>query len=188
MAGPVLASFTANDGSGLWEVTPEGVRVGGTFYRFTDTAHIVQCGTQGRTERHTREVEDDDDLALWQALAVYWETGSLRDAGLAAWALGIVGTTTTEVEHRLIPGTVQLSIGGLALGAESDVSLRYREDGLHVQVDAIQHFADVALAAIKAYRVGPQVRGEQSEKLGGSERSQAQGEQPARPVRRARRR
>lgn len=172
MTGRVLASFMANDGSGLWEVTPEGVRVGGTFYRFTDTAHIVQCGTQGRTERHTREVEDDDDLALWQALGVYWETGSLRDAGLAAWALSLVSTTTTEVEHRLIPGTVQLSIGGLSCDGDSDVSLRYREDGRYVQVDAIQRFADATLAAINAYRARPQ----------------AESERPVRPVRKARRR
>lgn len=45
-----------------------------------------------------------------------------------------------------------LSIGHLRIGRDKDLSLRYREDGRWVQVDAIQHFADVTLAAINAYR------------------------------------
>ena len=152
--GQTLASFVANDGSGLWEVLPTGVRVGGRFYHFTDTAHIVSCGLPGRTERHVHHVEEDSGPALWEALAVYWETGSLSDAGLTAWALG--GTSVcTEIEERVVPGSVQLSIGGLAQGRRRDLSLRYREDGRWVQVDAIQHFATVTLYAIRAYRNRP---------------------------------
>lgn len=149
-----LASFTANNGTGLWEVLPAGIRVGGNLYHFTDVSHITCCGLPGRTERHVHQIEEDDGPALWEALAVYWETGSLNDAALTAWALG--GTSVrTEVENRVIPGNVQLSIGGLSRGRRRDLSLCYREDGRWVQVDAIQHFATVALSAIGAYRNRP---------------------------------
>lgn len=148
---PCLARFKANDGTGLWEVYPWGLKVGGACYEFTPTSHIVHTGTQGRSYRSSRLVEEDDDLGLWAALAVYQETGSWEDAGLAAWALG--GPTLTPViETHLIPGHVTLSIGGLRLGDDLNASLRYREDGQWVQADAIQHFADLCLAAIGAYR------------------------------------
>lgn len=45
-----------------------------------------------------------------------------------------------------------LSIGHLRRGRDANLSLRYREDGRWVQVGAIQHFADITLAAINAYR------------------------------------
>ena len=46
------------------------------------------------------------------------------------------------------------SIGHLRRGRDANLSLRYREDGRWVQVGAIQHFADITLAAITAYRAG----------------------------------
>lgn len=151
-SGNVLASFRATDGSGVWELYSWGISVGGQKYYFTGQSHIVSTGVPGRTERHTQLVEGEDDgFGLWAALAVYQETGSLRDAGLAAWALG-GPDVRVQAENRQIPGNVQLSIGGLRLGRQRDVSLRYREDGRWVQVDAIQRFADATLAAIKAYR------------------------------------
>lgn len=146
-----LARFKATNGSGFWEVYPWGLKVGGASYEFTPTSHIVHSGTQGRSYRSTRLVEEQDDFGLWAALAVYQETGSWEDAGLAAWALGDT-TVTPVVETHKIPGNVTLSIGGLRQGDNPDASLRYREDGQWVQADAIQQFADVCLAAIKAYR------------------------------------
>lgn len=150
-ACPCLARFEATNGTGLWEVYPWGLKVGGTCYGFTPTSHIVHSGVQGRSYRSGRLVEEQDDFGLWAALAVYQETGSWEDAGLAAWALG-GSTMTPVVETHKIPGTVTLSIGGLRTSDNPDASLRYREDGQYVQVDAIQRFADVCLAAIKACR------------------------------------
>ena len=92
-------------------------------------------------------------FGLWAALAVYQETGSLTDAGLAAWALG-GPSIETHIDTREIPGNVTLSIGHLRRGRDANLSLRYREDGRWVQVGAIQHFADITLAAINAYRAG----------------------------------
>lgn len=150
--GGALASFRATDGSGLWEVYSWGISVGGEKYYFTGQSHIVSTGVPGRTERRTQLVEEPDDgFGLWAALAVYQETGSLRDAGLAAWALG-GSDVRVQTENRQIPGNVQLSIGGLRRGRQRDTSLRYREDGRWVQVGDIQRFADATLAAIKAYR------------------------------------
>lgn len=150
-AHPCLARFEATNGSGLWEVYPWGLKVGGASYEFTCTSHIVHSGTQGRSFRSTRLVEEQDDFGLWAALAVYQETGSWEDAGLAAWALGDT-TVTPVVETHKIPGNVTLSIGGLRRGDNLNISLRYREDGQWVQADALQQFADVCLAAIRAYR------------------------------------
>ena len=90
-------------------------------------------------------------FGLWAALAVYQETGSLADAGLAAWALG-GPSIETHIDTREIPGNVTLSVGHLRRGRDANLSLRYREDGRWVQVGAIQHFADITLAAINAYR------------------------------------
>ena len=90
---------------------------------------------------------------MWAALAVYQETGSLADAGLAAWALG-GPSIETHIDTREIPGNVTLSIGHLRRGRDANLSLRYREDGRGVQGGAIQHFADITLAAITAYRAG----------------------------------
>ena len=104
----------------------------------------------GRWEVFTWE---DDGFGLWAALAVYQETGSLADAGLAAWALG-GPSIETHIDTREIPGNVTLSIGHLRRGRDANLSLRYREDGRWVQVGAIQHFADITLAAITAYRAG----------------------------------
>ena len=75
----------------------------------------------------------------------------ISDAGLAAWALG-GSSIRTHIDTREIPGNVTLSIGHLRIGRDRNRSLRYREDGRWVQVGAIQHFADVTLAAINAYR------------------------------------
>ena len=148
----VLASFRATDGSGVWEVHSWGISVGGERYYVTKQSHIVSTGVPGRTERSTRVVEEEDDgFGLWAALAVHQETGSWRDAGLAAWALG-GPDVRVRTETRQVPGNVQLTIGGLRRGRGRDASLRYREDGHWVQVDAIARFADAALAAIKAYR------------------------------------
>lgn len=105
----------------------------------------------GRTEKHVYQTEEDDGFGLWAALAVYQETGSLADAGLAAWALG-GPSIETHIDTREIPGNVTLSIGHLRRGRDANLSLRYREDGRWVQVGAIQHFADITLAAINAYR------------------------------------
>lgn len=41
MTSPTLASFTATDGTGLWEVTSAGIRVNGKLYRFTDRSFVV---------------------------------------------------------------------------------------------------------------------------------------------------
>ncbi len=151
-----LARFKANNGTGVWGVFPSGVRVGGEFYRFTDTSHITCCGTQGRTERRVSQVQGEGDCTnLFQALAVYWETGDWVAAGLTAWVFDD-DEPETRVEDRVIPGNVQLSIGGLSCSTNRDASLRYREDGRWVQVDAIQRFADATLAAIRAYRNRPQ--------------------------------
>lgn len=148
----VLARFQAIDGTGLWEVGPDGLWVNGRFYAFTPTAHIISRAEQGNSFKGAKVVEEDDDgFGLWMALAVYQETHSIDMAGLAAWALG--GSTVSVVPERLEkPGTIQLSVGGLRRGDTGDISLRYREDGLNLQVTAVQHFATVALGAIKAYR------------------------------------
>ena len=147
-AQQALARFQAKDGTGTWEVFTWGIAVNGERYHFTRQSHIVCAGLPGRTER--RE-EKDDGFGAMAALAVYQETGSLSDAGLAAWALG-GSSISTHVETREIPGNVTLSIGHLRIGRDRNLSLRYREDGRWVQVGAIQHFADVTLAAINAYR------------------------------------
>ena len=160
----ILARFMAQDGTGLWEVGPEGIWVNGTAYAFTTTSHIVCRAEQGRSYTSSKVVEEEDDLGLWAALMVYQETHSLETAGLAAWALG--GTTVSvQTEKHAIPGTIQLSVGGLQQGENTDVYLRYREDGQNLQVSAVQHFANVALAAIKAYRAvhGDQANISQSE-------------------------
>lgn len=151
MAAKVLARFTARDGSGDWEVTTAGIRVNGELWRFTNRSSIVCTITPGRSETVTRQVEEQDDFGLLAGLAVYQETGSLSDAGLAAWALG--GTTVrTQVERREIAGTIQLSINGLNRSRERNCSLRYREDRRWVQADAVQAFANAARAAIHAHR------------------------------------
>ena len=115
--------------------------------------HIMCTGLPGRTEKHVYQTEEDDGFGLWAALAVYQETGSLADAGLAAWALG-GPSIETHIDTREIPGNVTLSVGHLRRGRDANLSLRYREDGRWVQVGAIQHFADITLAAINAYRAG----------------------------------
>lgn len=151
MAAEVLARFTARDGSGVWEVTSAGIRVNGELWRFTNRSSVVCAITPGRSETRTRQVEEDDGFGALAAAAVYQETGSLSDAGLAAWALG--GTTVrTEVERREVAGAIRLAINGLSRPRERNCSLRYREDARWVQADAVQSFADAALAAISAYR------------------------------------
>lgn len=147
----VLARFKAQDGTGLWEVGPECLWVDGVPYGFTETSHIVCRAEQGRSYNTSRVVEAEDTFGLWAALAVYQETHSLEMAGLTAWALD-GSSVSVEVEKCEIPGTIQLSLGGLCQGDVCDLSLRYREDGQYLQVHAVRHFADVALAAIKAYR------------------------------------
>ena len=61
MTSPTLASFTATDGTGLWEVTSAGIRVNGKLYRFTDRSFVVCAVTPGRTERSTNLIEEEDD-------------------------------------------------------------------------------------------------------------------------------
>lgn len=152
-AGKVIASFRATDGSGVWELYRWGISVGGQKHYFTKQSHIVSTGALGRTERSMQVVEEaDDGFGSLAALAVYQETGSWRDAGLAAWALG-GSDVRVRTEERQVPGSVQLSIGGLRLGRRRDVSLRYREDGRWVQADAIARFADATLVAIRDYRM-----------------------------------
>lgn len=151
-AQQALARFQAKDGTGTWEVFTWGIAVNGKRYHFTKQSHIVCAGLPGRTERRAYQTEEKDDgFGAMAALAVYQETGSLSDAGLAAWALG-GSSIRTHIDTREIPGNVTLSIGHLRIGRDRDLSLRYREDGRWVQVGAIQHFADVTLAAINAYR------------------------------------
>ena len=153
MTDHALASFEAKDGTGRWEVFTWGIIANGQRYHFTKQSHIVCAGLPGRTEKHVYQTEEDDGFGLWAALAVYQETGSLTDAGLAAWALG-GPSIETHIDTREIPGNVTLSIGHLRRGRDANLSLRYREDGRWVQVGAIQHFADITLAAINAYRAG----------------------------------
>lgn len=155
----VLARFVAQDGTGLWEVGPSGVWVNGKTYAFTETSRIICRAEQGRSYTSSKLIEEEDDVALWAALAVYQETHSVEMAGLAAWALGDT-TVSVQVEKQSIPGTIQLSLGGLCCEGNKDISLRYREDGQHLQVQAVQHFADVTLAAIKAYRVAHEQQSE----------------------------
>ena len=124
MTSPTLASFTATDGTGLWEVTSAGIRVNGELYRFTDRSFVV---------------------------AVLQETGSLTDATLARWALG-GSSVRIETDKREICGNAQLTIGGLQRPRKRDCSLRYREDGRWIQADEIRAFGDAAHKAINAYR------------------------------------
>lgn len=141
----------ARDGLGLWEVTSAGIRIDGELWRFTRTSSVICAITPGRTETYTKVTEEDDDFGAWAALAVYQETQSLKDAGLAAWALG-GKQTYTNVEHREISGTIQLSINGLDRPRESNCSLRYREEGRWIQADAVQAFANATKRAIGEYR------------------------------------
>ena len=153
-AQQALARFQAKDGTGAWEVFTWGIAVNGKRYHFTRQSHIVCAGLPGRTERRVYQTEEKDDgFGAMAALAVYQETGSLSDAGLAAWALD-GPSIETHIDTREIPGNVTLSIGHLRRGRDANLSLRYREDGRWVQVGAIQHFADITLAAINAYRAG----------------------------------
>ena len=151
MAAQVYAQFTARDGSGLWEVTSAGIKVNGELWRFTPTSSVICAITPGRTETHTKVTEENDGFGAWAALAVYQETQSLKDAGLAAWALG-GKDTYVDVEHREISGTIQLSINGLDRVREFNCSLRYREEGRWVQADAVQAFANATKQAIGEYR------------------------------------
>lgn len=150
MAGSVLASFTARDGSGLWEVTNAGVHVGGRLWRFTDTSFVICAVTPGHDERQTRVIEEQDGFGAWAGLAVLQETGSLKDAALTAWAFG-GPSTHVEVEHREIAGTAQLTIGNLR-GPRTRGDLRYREDGRHVQEEALRRFAAATKQAISAHK------------------------------------
>lgn len=151
MTSPTLASFTATDGTGLWEVTSAGIRVDGELYRFTDRSFVVCAVTPGRTERSTNLIEEDDGFGDLAALAVLQETGSLADAALAHWALG-GPRVSVETNKREISGTAQLTIGGLQRPRKRDCSLRYREDGRRIQADEIRVFDDAAHKAVNAYR------------------------------------
>lgn len=152
MTSPTLASFTATDGTGLWEVTSAGIRVNGELYRFTDHSFVVCAVTPGRTEHSTNIVEEEDDgFGDLAALAVLQETGSLTDAALARWALG-GPRMSVETDKREISGTAQLSIGGLQHPRKRDCSLRYREDGRWIQAREIQAFGAAAHKAVNAYR------------------------------------
>lgn len=152
MTSPTLASFTATDGTGLWEVTSAGIRVNGELYRFTDRSFVVCAVTPGRTERSTNLIEEEDDgFGDLAALAVFQETGSLTDAALARWALG-GSSVRVETDKREVPGTAQFTIGGLQRPRKRDCSLRYREDGRWIQAREIQAFGDAAHKAVNAYR------------------------------------
>lgn len=103
MTSPTLASFTATDGTGLWEVTSAGIRVDGELYRFTGRSFVVCAVTPGRTERSTNLIEEEDDgFGDLAALAVLQETGSLTDAALARWALG-GSSVRVETDKREVP-------------------------------------------------------------------------------------
>lgn len=152
MAAEVLGHLMARDGSGLWEVTHAGIHVNGKLWRFTERSSVVCAITPGHTETHTELVEDPDDgFGALAALAVYQETGSLSDAGLAAWALR-GPTVRSQTYTQEFAGTIRLSINGLSHPRDRNCSLRYREDGLQVQADAVQAFADAVLAAINDFR------------------------------------
>lgn len=153
MTSPTLASFTATDGTGLWEVTSAGIRVDGELYRFTGRSFVVCAVTPGRTERSTNLIEEEDDgFGDLAALAVLQETGSLTDAALARWALGGSsvrvetdkpgGSGNRSAYHRWLAASAQARLG----------SLRYREDGRWIQADEIRVFGDAAHKAINAYR------------------------------------
>ena len=97
-AQQALARFQAKDGTGTWEVFTWGIAVNGERYHFTRQSHIVCAGLPGRTERRVYQTEEKDDgFGAMAALAVYQETGSISDAGLAAWALG-GSSISTHVE------------------------------------------------------------------------------------------
>lgn len=113
MTDHALASFEAKDGTGRWEVFTWGIIANGQRYHFTKQSHIVCAGLPGRTEKHVYQTEEDDGFGLWAALAVYQETGSLADAGLAAWALG-GPSIETHIDTREIPGNVTLLYRALA--------------------------------------------------------------------------
>lgn len=152
MSSPTLASFQATDGTGLWELTSAGVRVNGELWRFTDHSSIVCVTNPGHVMHGSRVVEEEDDgFGDIAALAVLQSGGGLRNAALARWALGgpSVSVESTTVER---PGTVQLSINGLARPRDRNCSLRYREDGRYVQADEVRRFADATRAAISEYR------------------------------------
>lgn len=117
MTDHALASFETKDGTGRWEVFTWGIIANGQRYHFTKQSHIVCAGLPGRTEKHVYQTEEDDGFGLWAALAVYQETGSLADAGLAAWALG-GPSIETHIDTREIPGNVTLSIGHLRRGRD----------------------------------------------------------------------
>ena len=94
MTTDVLASFTARDGSGKWEVTRDGIRVDGELWHFTNCSSVICAITPGHSEAHTEFVEDNDGIGFWAGLAAYQETGSLATAGLAAWAFSDSRTMT----------------------------------------------------------------------------------------------
>ena len=121
MTDHALASFEAKDGTGRWEVFTWGIIANGQRYHFTKQSHIVCAGLPGRTEKHVYQTEEDDGFGLWAALAVYQETGSLADAGLAAWALGSLPSIETHIDTREIPGNVTLSIGHLRRGRDANL-------------------------------------------------------------------
>ena len=128
MTDHALASFEAKDGTGRWEVFTWGIIANGQRYHFTKQSHIVCAGLPGRTEKHVYQTEEDDGFGLWAALAVYQETGSLTDAGLAAWALG-GSSIETHIDTREIPGNVTL-YRALAPRPRCQPSLRYRDGQL----------------------------------------------------------
>lgn len=135
MAAKVLARFTARDGSGEWVVTTAGIRVGGALWRFTDHSSVVCAIIPGHDETHAWQYEEDDDLGLWVALAVYQETGSLTDAGLTAWVLD-GKRVRTEVEHREIAGSIRLTINGVSASRQRNRSVCYVEEGRQLTLAA----------------------------------------------------
>lgn len=150
MADNVLASFTARDGSGLWEVTSAGICVDGHLWRFTDTSFVICAVTPGHDERRTRVVKEQDGFGAWAGLAAFQETGRLLDAGLAAWAFG-GPSARVEVDQCEVAGTAQLTVGNLQ-GLRAFGDLRYREDGRYVQEVALRQFAAAAKQAINAHK------------------------------------
>lgn len=152
MTSSTLASFTATDGTGLWEVTSAGICVNGELYRFTEHSFVVCAVTPGHTEHSANLVEEKDDgFGDLAALAVLQETGSLTDAALAHWALD-GSSVRIETKTWKISGTAQLTIGGLQRPRDLDCTLRYREDGRWIQADEIRAFGNAAHKAIKAFR------------------------------------
>ena len=127
MTSPTLASFTATDGTGLWEVTSAGIRVNGKLYRFTDRSFVVCAVTPGRTERSTNLIEEE---ALLGSVSV---VSSLTHGNVALAEVMVLRMRHFSNEDGVLIDEVPLPDNAIiaAIASGGDVEVANDETVLH---------------------------------------------------------